>query len=79
MKQLISFYYKNRLYIRVTPSKRLFNSTLVHEVVNRGDCFALRVDDQQLTIIPGGAQVTHAKIDCTTPMTLQPQDLFSEL
>lgn len=77
--QLISFYYKNQLYIRVIPSKRLFNSTMVHEVVNRGDCFALHVETQQLTIIPGKAEVTHTKIDCTTPMTLQPADLFGDL
>lgn len=81
-KQLISFYYQNELYIRIIPGKRLFNSTMVHEVVNRGDAFAMRVSDQQLTIVPGGAQVTHTKIDCTTPMTLQPAmmtDLFEEI
>ena len=78
MKQLISFYYNNQLYIRVIPSKRLFNSTMVHEVVNRGDVFAVHVETQQLTIIPGKADVTHANIDCTTPMTL-PGDLFGDL
>lgn len=77
MKQLISFYYNNQLYIRVIPSKRLFNSTMVHEVVNRGDVFALHVETQQLTIIPGKADVTHAKIDCTTPLTID--DLFGDL
>lgn len=74
--QLISFYYKNELYIRVIPSKRLFNSTMVHEVVNRGDAFALRVSDQQLTIIPGRAEVTHTHVTHNTPLTLQPDDLF---
>jgi hypothetical protein len=79
MKQLLSFYYKDQLYIRAIPSKRLFNSTLVHEVVNRGDVFALHVESQQLTIIPGKAEVTHTKIDCTTPTTLSVQaDLFEE-
>ena len=77
--QLISFYYRNQLYIRVIPSKRLFNSTMVHEVVNRGDCFGLRVEDQQLTIIPGGAQVTHTHMTHDTPLTLQPNDLFGDL
>lgn len=77
--QLISFYYKNQLYIRVIPSKRLFNSTMVHEVVNRGDCFGLRVEDQQLCIIPGSAEVTHTHMTHTTPLTLQPADLFGDL
>ena len=79
MKQILSFYYKDQLYIRAIPSKRLFNSTLVHEVVNRGDVFALHVESQQLTIIPGRAEVTHTKIDCTTPLTISPQpDLFGQ-
>jgi hypothetical protein len=50
---------------------------MVHEVVNRGDVFALHVETQQLTIIPGKADVTHAKIDCTTPLTID--DLFTDL
>ena len=32
---------------------------MVHEVVNRGDVFALEVDSQHLTIIPGTAAVEH--------------------
>ena len=78
MKQIISFYFKNELYIRAIPGKKLFNSTLVHEVINRGDVFAIRVSDQQLTIIPGKADVTHTKIDCTTPLTTAPAqtDMF---
>jgi hypothetical protein len=42
-------------YIRVIPSKRLFNSTMVHEVVNRGDFFALCLTNSILTILPQGA------------------------
>ena len=56
---LKAFIYQEELYIRTVPSKALFKSTMVHEVVNRGDVFALRVSDQQLTIIPGAAQVEH--------------------
>ena len=56
-----TFTYKNKLYIRCIPGKRLFQSTLVHEVVNRGDIFALRVRDQMLTIIPGDAEVEHSE------------------
>ena len=56
-----TFTYNNELYIRCIPSKALFKSTMIHEVVNRGDIFALRVRDQMLTIIPGTAQVEHSK------------------
>ena len=55
------FRYRGRLYIRCIPGKRLFNSTLVHEVVNRGDVFAMEVDSQQLTIIPGIATIEHVE------------------
>lgn len=33
---------------------------MIHDVVNRGDIFALRCRDQVLTIIPGDAQVVHS-------------------
>lgn len=59
MSLLKTFIYKDELYIRLVPSKRMFQSTLVHEVVNRGDIFAMRVRDQQFTVIPGTAEVTH--------------------
>ena len=45
------------LYLRVIPGKKLFRSTMVHEVVNRGDIFAVRLEDSVLTIIPGKSQV----------------------
>jgi hypothetical protein len=57
-----SFIYNNDLYIRCIPAKSLFKSTMVHEVVNRGDVFALRVKDQVLTIVPGTATVEHVEI-----------------
>mgnify|MGYP000485163025 CR=1 FL=1 len=75
--QLLAFYYKNQLYIRAIPAKCLFRSTMIHEVINRGDVLALHVETQQLTIIPGKADVTHAKIDCTIPLTID--DLFGDL
>ena len=49
------------LYIRVIPSKALFKSTMIHEVVNRGDVFAIRVSDSTLTIISGKLAVEHSK------------------
>ena len=48
------------LYIRVIPSKSLFKSTMIHEVVNRGDVFAIRVADSALTIISGKLAVEHS-------------------
>lgn len=56
-----TFTYAGELYIRLIPSKRMFNSTLVHEVVNRGDVFAMRVSDQQFTVVPGTAVVQHTE------------------
>ena len=46
------------LYVRVIPGKKLFQSTMVHDVVNRGDIFAVRLEDSVLTIIPGKPQVS---------------------
>jgi hypothetical protein len=50
------------LYLRVIPGKKLFQSTMVHEVVNRGDIFAVRLEDSVLTIVPGKSQVTHYEL-----------------
>jgi hypothetical protein len=48
-----AFLYQGELYMRVIPGKMLFKSTMVHEVVNRGDVFAVRLRDCALTIISG--------------------------
>lgn len=58
-----TFTYNNELYIRCIPGKNLFKSTMVHDVVNRGDIFALRCSDQVLTIIPGKAEVEHSELN----------------
>lgn len=50
------------LYLRVIPGKKLFQSTMVHEVVNRGDIFAVRLEDSVLTIVPGKSQVIHHEL-----------------
>lgn len=80
--QIKAFYYKDKLYIRAIPSKQMFHSTMVHEVVNRGDVFAMRVEDQVMTVVPGSAKVTHVDITLplSTPLTLQPMqdDLFGD-
>ena len=61
-----AFIYQEEIYIRVIPSKALFKSTMVHEVVNRGDVFAMGVSDQSLTIIPGTAIVEHMEYQLFT-------------
>ena len=76
-KTLTAFYYKSELYVRTVPGKSLFNSTMVHQVVNRGDVFAMRVRDQSLTIIPGKADVIHVDVNVDTPLVITGQgELF---
>lgn len=62
-----TFIYGGQLYIRCIPAKSLFHSSLIHEVVNRGDIFAVRVSDQVLTIVPGSSQVEHTSHDIILP------------
>lgn len=64
---LNTFIYDNQVYIRCIPAKSLFKSSLVHEVVNRGDIFAVRISDQVLTIIPGKSQVEHTSHELSIP------------
>ena len=71
IKDIKAFMYNDEIYIRIIPSKRLFNSTMVHEVVNRGDVFAMRLRDQQFTIIPGLAKVTHGEIMINTTLQVE--------
>jgi hypothetical protein len=52
-------------YLRVVPAKGLFQSTMVHEVVNRGDVFAVRLSDQRLTILPGSLKVDFVDAEVT--------------
>ena len=49
------FMYSDKPYMKVIPVKRLFNSTMVHEVVTRGDFFAVCLLDNSLTVLPQGA------------------------
>jgi hypothetical protein len=48
------FIYKDERYAHITPAKRLMQSTMVYEVILRGDLFAVNVDTQVFTIIPRG-------------------------
>ena len=67
-----AFTYEGELYIRCVPSKNLFRSTMVHEVVNRGDIFAMRVSDQQFTVISGKLEVEHIEVDCVRRSPVKP-------
>ena len=53
--------FNNKPYIRVIPGKKLFQSNLIHSVVNRGDVFAVCLEDGVLTILPGVAEVEKSK------------------
>ena len=47
------FVYKGKRYVRIFPSPRIYNSQTVREVTNRGDIFAMNIDNQHFTVIPG--------------------------
>jgi hypothetical protein len=57
-----AFIYNGEYYLRIIPVKAMFQSTMVHDVVTRGDIFAVRVRDSAFTVVPGTAQVTHAEV-----------------
>ena len=67
--QLHTFTHNDQLHLKITPSKKLFNSTLIHEVVNRGDVFALNLSTGTFTILSrhqyDGAYVVHQTHDLT--------------
>ena len=62
-EEMKAFKLGNDIYLRVIPAKYLFNSTMIHEVINRGDLFALRVRDSTLCIIRGEEKVEHVDHD----------------
>lgn len=51
------FIHAGEVYIYSYPSKALFNSNLIHDVIRRGDIFAVRVSTGNLIIFPGKTQV----------------------
>lgn len=72
--------FNDKTYIRVVPGKKLFQSTLVHSVVNRGDVFAVCLETGVLTILPGTASVEKVKAVVWIPEKEGPEpeqkDLF---
>lgn len=49
------FMWKGDPFMKIVPVKRLFNSTMIHEVVTRGDFFAVNLLDNTFTVLPQGA------------------------
>jgi hypothetical protein len=62
-KTLKAFELDGVIYIRIIPGKKLFQSTMVHSVVTRGDIFAMRLEDSVFTIIPGKSMVNHFDLE----------------
>lgn len=62
-KTLKAFELDGVIYIRIIPGKKLFQSTMVHSVVTRGDIFALRLEDSVFTVIPGKSLVRHLELE----------------
>jgi hypothetical protein len=55
------FEFNNSVYRKIIPCKTLFRSTTIHEVVNRGDIFALNLTTGVFTVLPGAALIQNAK------------------
>ena len=55
VSKLHTFVYKDAHHVKIIPCKRLFNSTTIHEVVTRGDFFALNLVTGIFTVCPQGA------------------------
>ena len=54
--KLKTIYLDGRNFVKVVPAKRLFNSTMVHEVCTRGDFFAVDIETGTLTVLAGHLQ-----------------------
>jgi len=75
-----TFQYKGRTYTRILPSPRLYNSTTVRDVTNRGSIFALCLGTGYFTILPGRGkievtEVAVRKLPKSTPTTQLKLDL----
>lgn len=54
--------YEGQPYMKIIPTKRLFNSTTIHEVVTRGDFFAVNVITTVFTVLPAGADSGQVRV-----------------
>ena len=74
--KLKALYIDGRNYYKVIPAKKLFNSTLVHEVITRGDFFAVDLETGTLTILAGHLLASTSN---TFELTLQPTTQFPKI
>lgn len=49
--------FRGKILMRLKPTSFLLNSTLVGDVLNRGDCFVCNVETGTLYIMPGNIEV----------------------
>ena len=74
--KLKTIYLDGRNFVKVVPAKRLFNSTMVHEVCTRGDFFAVDLETGTLTILAGHLLASPSN---TYELTLQPTTKFPKI
>lgn len=58
------FLYKGALFMRVKPTNFLTNSTLINDVINRGDCFFVDLSTGNVTAYKGDQVVTPVETFC---------------
>ena len=54
------FSYKGKILMRVKPVQFLLNSTLVTDVINRGDCFVVDMETGNLYVTDGSKSALFA-------------------
>lgn len=58
-----AFIHNSHTYIRVIPSKYMMNSTMIYEMITRGDILAMDITDQKLVCIKGTESVQHIELN----------------
>lgn len=71
-----AFVHAGKLYIRIIPSKFMMNSTMIYDMVTRGDILAIDVIEQKIYCFRGTEKVTHVEGDFSI---LQPVHKDGEL
>lgn len=67
-RHLNIFIHNGAPYLRCIPAKNLVRSSLIYEVLTRGDIFAINLNTGILTVISGKAEgVTHLQATIAIP------------
>ena len=74
--KLKALYLDGRNFVKVIPAKRLFNSTMIHEVITRGDFFAVDLETGTLTILAGHLLASPMN---TIELTFKPTTKFPKI